>query len=411
MMRLIAGLKRTKMIWSSHRKRIKMKKQKLIEQYPIEWPEVKIKEFRRVLMDWYDANRRDLPWRQTSNPYFIWVSEIMLQQTQVRTVIPYYETFIEELPTIKALSEVTEEKLLKLWQGLGYYSRVRNMQTAAKQIVEDYNGKMPDTVEGLLTLKGIGPYTAGAIASIAYGIPEPALDGNLMRVVSRLFEIDSDISLTRTRNQFMSILYQLIDPDRPGDFNQALMDIGAGIMTPSNPQPEDHPLEAFDQSYQNGTSHLYPVKKKKTKVTEHNMLAFAILNQKNEWLLRQHTSDELLSNLWHFPLVEADLVMENISLDELLNLFIEKYGSYFSNFNVEDIDPAAGTYNNMSKLSKVTHIFSHRKWQLQIVPLKFNQNKDFTKATMRWAGIEELEILPISTLQEKLFKGITVDRI
>ncbi|MGO1492200.1 MAG: A/G-specific adenine glycosylase, partial [Ruoffia tabacinasalis] len=166
------------------------KRQKLIEQYPINWDEKKIKAFQTQLLDWYDANKRDLPWRQTKNPYYIWVSEIMLQQTQVNTVIPYYERFIKELPTIKDLAEVEESELMGLWQGLGYYSRVRNMQFAAQQVMADFNGEMPNTLEGLLSLKGIGPYTAGAIGSIAFNLPEPALDGNLMRIVARLFEID-----------------------------------------------------------------------------------------------------------------------------------------------------------------------------------------------------------------------------
>src|SRR5699024_10398626 len=165
------------------------KRQKLIEQYPINWDEKKIKAFQTQILDWYDANKRDLPWRQTKNPYYIWVSEIMLQQTQVNTVIPYYERFIKELPTIRDLAEVEKYQLMDRWQRVGYYSRILNMQLAAQQVMTDFNGEMPNILERLLSLKGIDPYTAGAIGSIAFNLPESALDRNLMRIVARLFEI------------------------------------------------------------------------------------------------------------------------------------------------------------------------------------------------------------------------------
>ena len=157
------------------------------------WDAEKIASFRRTLLDWYDREKRDLPWRRIKNPYYIWVSEIMLQQTQVQTVIPYYERFLDWFPTVKDLAEAPEEKLLKAWEGLGYYSRVRNMQKAAQQIMTDFAGQFPDTYDNIAKLKGIGPYTAGAISSIAFDLPEPAVDGNVMRVMARLFEVNYDI--------------------------------------------------------------------------------------------------------------------------------------------------------------------------------------------------------------------------
>ena len=191
------------------------------------WDAEKIASFRRTLLDWYDREKRDLPWRRTKNPYYIWVSEIMLQQTQVQTVIPYYERFLNWFPTVKDLAEAPEEKLLKAWEGLGYYSRVRNMQKAAKQIMDDFDGRFPDTYDNIAKLKGIGPYTAGAISSIAFDLPEPAVDGNVMRVMARLFEVNYDIGDPKNRKIFQAIMEILIDPDRPGDFNQALMDLGS----------------------------------------------------------------------------------------------------------------------------------------------------------------------------------------
>lgn len=390
-----------------------MKREALIKKYPIDWTQEKIQSFRKKLLDWYDKEGRDLPWRQTKNPYYIWVSEIMLQQTQVATVIPYYERFIETLPTIKALSEVDEEELMGLWQGLGYYSRVRNMQFAAKQIMEDFEGEMPHSLEGLLSLKGIGPYTAGAIGSIAFNLVEPALDGNLMRIIARLFEIDEDISLTATKQKFMAILYQLIDPDRPGDFNQALMDIGATIMTPSNGNPIDSPIKEFDQSYQNGTSLLYPVKKKKIKVTEHAWLAYAIKNDKGQWLMRKHTNQELLNGLWHFPLVEVSVVMEGATVDEVLAPFLEEYGQE------EDIDQLVAqshvignptSYELLPAFPQVKHVFSHRKWDVQIIPIGFEEDRKFESQDLHWVGLDQLESLPMSSLQQKLFQAIVSDR-
>ena len=192
----------------------------------IMWDAEKIASFRRTLLDWYDREKRDLPWRRTKNPYYIWVSEIMLQQTQVHTVIPYYERFLDWFPSVRDLAEAPEEKLLKAWEGLGYYSRVRNMQKAAQQIMDDFDGQFPDTYDNIAKLKGIGPYTAGAISSIAFGLPEPAVDGNVMRVMARLFEVNYDIGDPKNRKIFQAIMEILIDPNRPGDFNQALMTLG-----------------------------------------------------------------------------------------------------------------------------------------------------------------------------------------
>lgn len=224
------------------------------------WPEEKIISFREKLLNWYDENKRDLPWRRSKNPYHIWVSEIMLQQTRVDTVIPYYERFLDWFPTVESLATAPEERLLKAWEGLGYYSRVRNMQDAAQQIMTDFGGQFPNTYEGISSLKGIGPYTAGAISSIAFNLPEPAVDGNVMRVLARLFEVNHDIGIPSNRKIFQAMMEILIDPERPGDFNQALMDLGSDIEAPVNPRPEESPVKDFSAAYQNGTMDRYPIK-------------------------------------------------------------------------------------------------------------------------------------------------------
>ena len=174
-----------------------------LEKYGVTmWEEDKVCSFRQKLLAWYDANKRDLPWRRSKNPYHIWVSEIMLQQTRVDTVIPYYERFLEWFPTVESLAIAPEERLLKAWEGLGYYSRVRNMQTAAQQIMNEFDGEFPSTYEGISSLKGIGPYTAGAISSIAFNLPQPAVDGNVMRVLARLFEVNGNLDRSRKTRRF-----------------------------------------------------------------------------------------------------------------------------------------------------------------------------------------------------------------
>ena len=185
------------------------------------------------LLAWYDRNKRDLPWRHTRDPYRIWVSEIMLQQTRVAAVLPYYRQWMEALPTAEALAAVPEERLMKLWQGLGYYSRARNLQKAARVIVEELGGVFPDTYEALLRLPGVGEYTAGAVASIAFGEAVPAVDGNVLRVIARTADIREDISDAKVRRTFRALLEEAMPREEPGKFNQALMELGATVCAPN----------------------------------------------------------------------------------------------------------------------------------------------------------------------------------
>ncbi|UUX33859.1 A/G-specific adenine glycosylase [Fundicoccus culcitae] len=387
------------------------------------WDKQKIHDFRKVLLDWYDENRRDLPWRQTKNPYFIWVSEIMLQQTQVQTVIPYYLRFIDTLPTIEALAKVDKEALYLLWQGLGYYSRVNNMQTAAQQIMANFDGQLPADYDQLLSLKGIGSYTAAAIASIAFDIPKAAVDGNLMRITARLFELDLDISQASSKKVFEGLLNTLIDPHRPGDFNQALMDLGATIMTPSNPTPELSPLKAFDASYQNGTAHLYPVKKKKVKQSHHYFLAYYVQDDSGRALMRQHSQQELLSRLWHFPMIEVSQLNEGLTKDELLQPLYEWLTTTASNILEETGHSASNTPAIKDKLEirptdnerylfdqfpMVKHVFSHRVWHVQIIPVRLHQVALPLELTdqIKWVTAKDVDQLAVSSLQEKLMQHI-----
>ena len=370
------------------------------------WDEKKIKRFRRALLDWYDKEKRDLPWRRTQNPYFIWVSEIMLQQTRVDTVIPYYERFLETFPTIKDLTEAPEETLLKCWEGLGYYSRVRNMQKAAIQVMEEFGGEFPNTYDGILSLKGIGPYTAGAIASIAFGLPEPAVDGNLMRVISRLFEVNLDIGNPSNRWAFQEIAEILIDPDRPGDFNQALMDLGSDIESPVNPRPEESPVKDFSAAYLNGTMHIYPIKKPKKKPTPMKWRAFVVQDEQGRFLVEKNTQADLLSGFWHFPLIrDFSTIGESIDLFEGV---LEESSNYEINQNIPLEVQFESLYRMKLTLIRllpktVKHIFSHQRWDIELqYSSASGEVKDSSSRTLRWVTKEEMKLLPQSRVQGKM---------
>lgn len=339
-----------------------------------DWSPEKTAQFQETFIAWYELEKRNLPWRANLDPYRIWISEIMLQQTRVDTVIDYFYRFMEWFPTIQALAEAPDDKLLKAWEGLGYYSRARNLKIAAQQMVAEFDGKMPETIEEIRSLKGIGPYTAGAIGSIAFQIPEPAIDGNVMRVVSRLFEIDADIAKASSRKVFEAAMLKIIDQKRPGDFNQAMMDLGSAICTPTSPKCESCPIQAFCNSYQAGTMTNYPVKSKKIKPKDVYYIGGIIENKEQEFLLNQRISTGLLANMWLFPLEEitkeqfqqlqksTELAPKNqqqmsLALDES-DLVAETVDNLF-------LDQANVVWQKRS-LGEVTHIFSHLKWHILV---------------------------------------------
>ena len=334
------------------------------------WDAEKIASFRRTLLDWYDREKRDLPWRRTKNPYYIWVSEIMLQQTQVQTVIPYYERFLDWFPTVKDLAEAPEEKLLKAWEGLGYYSRVRNMQKAAQQIMDDFNGQFPDTYDNIAKLKGIGPYTAGAISSIAFGLPEPAVDGNVMRVMARLFEVNYDIGDAKNRKIFQAIMDILIDPDRPGDFNQALMELGAVICVPNGQAKCAECPTAFTcLAHRHDKADMIPVKSPKKARTQDNRTVF-IIQDGECTAIRKRPEKGLLAGLYELPNTQGHLKSE----DALL--YVKELG--LDPLYIEELPPAK-------------HIFSHIEWRMQayrikVSSLKTTQDKELIFVSKEQSG-------------------------
>ena len=378
-----------------------------LEKYGVTmWEEDKIFSFRQKLLAWYDENKRDLPWRRSKNPYHIWVSEIMLQQTRVDTVIPYYERFLDWFPTVESLANAAEERLLKAWEGLGYYSRVRNMQTAAQQIMSEFEGKFPSTYEGISSLKGIGPYTAGAISSIAFNLPQPAVDGNVMRVLARLFEVNHDIGNPSNRKIFQAMMEVLIDPDRPGDFNQALMDLGSDIEAPVNPRPEESPVKEFSAAYQHGTMDRYPIKAPKKKPIPIYLKALVVQNSQGRFLLEKNEREKRLAGFWHFPLIEVDEFSDQTQdldlfsqvAEPILQLGPSPQESFEQDYDLE-VD-----WQDL-RFEEVRHIFSHRKWHIQIIAGRVAETQEYVDREVLWLSPEEFSNYPLAKPQQKVWQA------
>lgn len=301
------------------------------------------KEMVSPLLEWYRENKRTLPWRDKNNAYYTWISEIMLQQTRVEAVKPYFIRFITELPDIEALAKCPEPKLLKLWEGLGYYNRVRNMQAAAVSVMEEYKGKLPEDFSQLLSLKGIGSYTAGAIASIAYGICVPAVDGNVLRVVTRLTENDGDIMKQSVKKQVEKTLQEIMPPDAPGDFNQAMMELGAVVCVPNGQAKcEICPVAAFCQARAHETVDDFPVKAaKKPRVIEERTVF--VIQDGDSTAITKRPDKGLLAGLYELPNVLGYLSREEV-LDKVNKMKLEP-------LHIEELESSR-------------HIFSHIEWRM-----------------------------------------------
>lgn len=257
--------------------------------------------FAADLLAWYDAHAAPLPWRVQPEPYRVWLSEIMLQQTQVDRVVDYFERFIAAYPTVEILADAPLDGVLKRWEGLGYYARARNLHRAAQVIAEQHDGQFPDTVEGLLALPGIGRYTAGAIASIAFGRRAPLVDGNVMRVFARLMDYDGDIATQPAQAQMWAWAEAWIPAERPGDYNQALMELGRVICTPKSPKCGACPLQRHCQAFANGTQAQRPVKRKAAPTPHYEVAGGIIRRADGSILIAQRPLDGLLGGLWEFP--------------------------------------------------------------------------------------------------------------
>lgn len=332
------------------------------------WEPQKINAFRETFLSWYDLEKRTLPWRENNDPYRIWVSEIMLQQTRVDTVIPYYLNFMKLFPSIRDLAEADEEVLLKAWEGLGYYSRVRNLQKAAIQIVAEFNGEMPRNPVDIASLKGIGPYTTGAISSMAFDLPIPAVDGNVMRVVSRLFEISEDIAKPASRKTFEAVMTEIIDPYKPGDFNQAMMDLGSSTCTPTTPTCNLCPINQFCAAFEAGNMLDYPVKTKKKKAKPVYYVGALIQNERGEFLIEKRPSEGLLANMWTFPLIPEEQITKELTIKS--GKLGEKMPTEFEEQVLENLSKQIKQSYQIEPIwlkkpfGEVVHLFSHLKWYI-----------------------------------------------
>jgi A/G-specific adenine glycosylase len=258
--------------------------------------------FQQDLLDWYDDNKRSMPWRETDDPYRIWVAEIMLQQTRVDTVRDYYHRFLESFPTVEALAAAERDEVLKRWEGLGFYARARHLHEAAQHVVDEHGGTVPDTMDAIRDLKGVGPYTAAAVLSIAHQKPHAVLDGNVKRVLTRIFAVEEDATTTAAERELRRLANELLDSERPGDFNQAMMELGALVCTPSTPLCDRCPLQTVCRAHEAGTEEDYPVTPESEPVPHHDIAVGLVFDHENGQVLIQRRPDEgLLGGLWEFP--------------------------------------------------------------------------------------------------------------
>lgn len=342
----------------------------LYKEVPVILEQEQLKEIVQPIVSWYRENKRQLAWRENVSAYRVWVSEIMLQQTRVEAVKPFYERFLKELPTVKDLAETEEDKLLKLWEGLGYYNRVRNMQKAAVQVMEEFHGEFPKTYEEVLSLSGIGNYTAGAICSFAYGIPKPAVDGNVLRVISRVIASEEDIMKPAVRTKIEYMLDGVIPKDSASDFNQGLIELGALICTPKGmAKCEKCPLGSVCQAKKENKVKELPVKAKTKERRIENRTVFVFRDGENI-AIRKRKSKGLLAGLYEFPNEEG----------------------HFTEDEVISYSKTKGLYPmRIKKLGEAKHVFSHVEWHMTGYAVHVDELEKSCEKDMLFIHPEEIQ--------------------
>jgi A/G-specific adenine glycosylase len=314
-------------------------------------------DFTNILTKWYLQNKRDLPWRNTQDPYFIWLSEIMLQQTRVAQGMPYFFAFTTAFPTVFDLANASEEKVLKLWQGLGYYSRARNLHKTAQKIAFEMNGVFPENYTKLLLLKGVGEYTAAAIASFSYNEAVPVVDGNVFRVLSRYFDVETDIALASTKKEFAALAYELMPKKSPALFNQAIMEFGALQCTPKSPNCETCVLNSGCLALKNKKVNLLPVKSKKLKVRNRYFNYIVYVDEESKTKIQKRSDKGIWHNLYEFPLIETEKEEDF----EFISKQIQE--SEFTEYTIISISEL----NAKSQIHKLSHQHLHIKfWKVNI---------------------------------------------
>lgn len=323
------------------------------------------KTFTKPLIKWYQENHRPLIFRETKNPYHIWISEIMAQQTQIAQMLPYYEAWTKKWPTIESLALASEQEVLKMWEGLGYYSRAKNIYKAAKWIIEENNNEFPNTIQDIQKLPGIGDYTANAIGSIALGLKGIAVDGNVIRVMSRVLADDRDFLKTKNKNELKEMLFNLIQEADPSDFTQALMELGALVCSPTNPKCNECPLNKICVAYKKESISKYPYKKPK-KVSPSFHYDVYILIHDNKILVSRDDSDGLMKGFYRLPQLKK-------------------------------------SSNDLPRLT-TTHVFSHKKWIMDVYEVDvFKGQKN---PLYQWVTLEQLEQLPMITAHRAILTSL-----
>ena len=340
----------------------------------------KKENFKDNLLRWFNVEQREMPWRETKNPYYIWLSEIMLQQTQVATVIDYYLRFIERFPTIESLNNAQEDEVLKLWEGLGYYSRARNFHTAIKDVYQNHNSIVPSEPEQFGNLKGVGPYTKAAVMSIAFNKPLATVDGNVFRVWSRLNNDDRDTKLQSTRKAFEQELQPYVE-SQAGDFNQAMMELGAMICTPKSPLCLFCPVQDNCEAFEKGTVNDLPVKTTKVSKKIIKQHVYIVKNNKNEYLIEQRT-EKLLNNMWEFPMYEATS-KNSINTELEMNISFSDKPVY-----------------------KLKHQFTHLQWDIEVYMANEAIDKQQVELPerMQWMDLNDKEQYNFPVSMTKVYK-------
>lgn len=343
-------------------------------------------DFRSRILAWYDQHKRDMPWRDCEDPYKTWISEIMLQQTRVDQAMPYFHRFMERFPTVYDLAEADQQEVLKVWEGLGYYSRARNLHHASKTVVNSFDGKIPDNREDIKKLKGVGPYTASAVLSIAYSKPHAVVDGNVIRVLTRYLGIEDDVRSTKTKNTIQEAADELIDKDRPGDFNQAMMELGATVCTPANPECEQCPIRVDCVAWSTLKTDAIPYKSP-AKKRPHHQIGVGIIKKKDEVLIALRPEDAMLGGLWEFP---GGKQKEDEDIKRTV---------------VRELKEELGVDVVVSKpFMKLDHAYSHFKITLHayICELKKGEPEPKTSQQIQWVSVKELDRYPFPKANRKL---------
>jgi A/G-specific adenine glycosylase len=344
-------------------------------------------EFAPRLLNWFAAEARDLPWRRDRTPYRVWLAEVMLQQTQVDTVVPYYEHFLARFPTVAALAEARLEAVLKLWEGLGYYARARNLHAAARQIVAEHGGQIPDTFETLLTLPGVGRYTAGAVASIAFGRDVPAVDGNVRRALARVFAIREDVSRSAVQREMEALATRLLPPGQAGAFNEALMELGATVCTPRAPRCDRCPLRGLCQARATGEQEVLPIKRPRKSTPHYDVTAAVTIGPDGRVLVAQRNADDMLGGLWEFPGGKCE---DGETLPECLAREMR-----------EELDVRVEVGE---RLIVVEHAYTHFRITLHAFRCRVvsGEPRCLDCAAFRWVSPAELDALPMSVADRKI---------